>query len=756
MLFLIIFIILLVIIANKNKYISKLESQVSMLKKELSILKQQSSDVINPTITSQNIIPPTQTHQVTYRQPEYNEIEQKNTWILITGSILIVLAAIVFLTTAWNSITNFAKTIILFLFVGIFLGASNIAKNKFNLEKASKTFFYIAMAYIPICILSISIFGLLGNFLSINGAGKYLYLCVSTILLSILYYFVAKRTRNSYLVYGSLLSQLLSVILFSLLFEERLFLVFINLLLYNLLLIFLTKNELFEKVYNAIPAIISVIALFGIFDITAYTIITCILIAINFLYLELKDSNFAKSFAFNFYLFMFGYSLIYNSTFAFTAEKQQLFLTIYTLIIFFVENLLLVSTDKYKNLLETCQILSCSSMLYIYAFSIFEAAMIPSIIIGLIFIGILALSFSKSMNPLYKYVAYAFTNILLIDVNHTLFNDSDLIHFIPTLTTIGIIYFEKLYPTLDDSFMSIYLGLSQAIALVALNALDTEVSTILSIAFAVYIIFYNAQTKKNQLCNIIPLGFVLPSIIDGRLNEELQLGIMLLLTVGLTFASLYKKKVNIYTFFSGIYLCLTCVDFDSEYLSAIFFLAWSVIHVYYLNSHQEKNIFKILSAFFAAMLYYLVAEDLDILSYTIFEMLGMIIAGLYIIRSVIHSSSEYSDTIEYLFWVLIYGSALTNYYDATDGIIFSLLILAIIFFSYAKKYGATFLAGILALLVNAFALTREFWFSIPWWIYLLAIGGSLIGFAIKNEANENKEKLSIGKVLKNIKESCEK
>lgn len=753
----IIIIILIIIISNKNKYIKELEAQIRFLKKQLNSDTQNLVNTTSTSINTETVHSSLATHSVKKStKVEVSELEQKNTWILITGSILIVLAAIVFLTTAWNSISDIAKTIILFLFVGIFLGASKIAKNKFKLEKASKTFFYIAMAYIPICILSISIFGLLGNYLSINGDGKYLYLFLSTIILAILYYVVAKRTNNIYLVYGSTLSQLLSVILFSLLFEERIFLVFINLLLYNLLLILLTKDLMLTRLYHSIPVVIAVVSLFGLFEITTYAILTYLLIAINFLYLELKETNFMKSLTFNFYLFLFGFSLIFNENFAIKAESQQVLLTVYTLIIFFLENLLLVSVQKNKNLTETCQILSCGSMLFIYAFSIFEAQMISSIIIGFIFIGLLALSYSKSKNNIYKYVAYAFTNILLIDINHTIFNDSDLIHFIPALTTIGVIYFEKMYPSQNDGILPIYLGVSQSISLLAISALGNEVSTILAIAFAVYIIFYNAQTKQNQLYNIIPLGFVLPSIVDGRLSDELQLGIMFLLTVGLTFASLFKGKANIYTIFSGIYLCITSTYFNNDYLSAILFLVWSSVHVYFLTSKLEKNVFKILTAIFATTLYYLVAEDLDILSYTIFYMLGMIVSGLYIIRAVIHPSSEYCDNIEYLFWTLIYASAITHYIDAIDGIIFTLLILAIIFYSYSKKYGATFLSGILALLANAFLLTREFWFSIPWWIYLLAIGGSLIGFAIKNEANENNEKLSIGKVLKNIKENCEK
>ena len=126
---------------------------------------------------------------------------------------------------------------------------------------------------------------------------------------------------------------------------------------------------------------------------------------------------------------------------------------------------------------------------------------------------------------------------------------------------------------------------------------------------------------------------------------------------------------------------------------------------------------------------------------------------------ILHIISKYSeeiDLIEYVFWAIIYLYALTNYSDSVDGMMFCALVLAIIFYSYYKKNGATFLSGILAILLNAFMLTREFWFSIPWWIYLLVLGSSLIGFAIKNEANENKKKISVGSVLKGIKDKVER
>ena len=49
-----------------------------------------------------------------YKEQEYDYASSRNLSILITGSILIVLAAIVFLTTTWETIPNVLKTIVLF------------------------------------------------------------------------------------------------------------------------------------------------------------------------------------------------------------------------------------------------------------------------------------------------------------------------------------------------------------------------------------------------------------------------------------------------------------------------------------------------------------------------------------------------------------------------------------------------------------------------------------------------------------------
>ena len=101
-------------------------------------------------------------------------------------------------------------------------------------------------------------------------------------------------------------------------------------------------------------------------------------------------------------------------------------------------------------------------------------------------------------------------------------------------------------------------------------------------------------------------------------------------------------------------------------------------------------------------------------------------------------------------------TSITSYLDEKDGMIFILFVVGILIYSYIQKYGILFVVSSINILLNAILLTREFWTSIPWWIYLLLIGSRLIAFAIKNESDDKKDKLNVGNIVKNIRDKVEK
>ena len=89
-----------------------------------------------------------------------------------------------------------------------------------------------------------------------------------------------------------------------------------------------------------------------------------------------------------------------------------------------------------------------------------------------------------------------------------------------------------------------------------------------------------------------------------------------------------------------------------------------------------------------------------------------------------------------------------NYLSESDGMVFVCFLTIIVIVSYIRKVGPIFIVSLLSILINLLMLTREFWLSLPWWLYVLIIGGTLIAFAVYNEMNSNKQKVKITEKLK--------
>ena len=135
----------------KNK-IKQLEQKIKQLTNNTEASIEKNTSVQNISMENKEIIKSNE--NVTTNQNNIRvKDEYKNNIILVTGSIFIILAAIIFLSSTWRIIPNIIKTLTLLTLIVVFEGASKIAKNIFKLEQTSKTFHYLSIAYIPICLL---------------------------------------------------------------------------------------------------------------------------------------------------------------------------------------------------------------------------------------------------------------------------------------------------------------------------------------------------------------------------------------------------------------------------------------------------------------------------------------------------------------------------------------------------------------------------------------------------------------------------
>ena len=177
--------------------------------------------------------------------------EVKNSLILTSGAILVIISAIAFLTSTWNITGSFVKTLILFLMLMVFFIVSYIADKYLNLKQTARTFYYIALSYIPIVFISISMFGLFGDYLSLMGEGRYIYLFFSSLIVALIYYFNLKKHNSILLFILSIIFQMLTVMFFALIFSSRFRVVILGLFVYNIVISILYLSK---KIYFSVKA----------------------------------------------------------------------------------------------------------------------------------------------------------------------------------------------------------------------------------------------------------------------------------------------------------------------------------------------------------------------------------------------------------------------------------------------------------------------------------------------------------------------
>ena len=118
----------------------------------------------------------------------------------------LLLAGIIFGTTTWDVINNIVKVIMLFGVSTLFFAISIFTNNKLKIEKTSFAFWILGVLFLPILLIAIGFFQLLGDYLSIYGEGRYIYGIISTIICLPFFLYSAKKYKNTYFIWVSLIN----------------------------------------------------------------------------------------------------------------------------------------------------------------------------------------------------------------------------------------------------------------------------------------------------------------------------------------------------------------------------------------------------------------------------------------------------------------------------------------------------------------------------------------------------------------------
>ena len=135
--------------------------------------------------------------------------------VLIIGVIFIILSGLIFATTTWLYLSDILRTLVICSLSLIFFGASLLAEKAFKIPKTAVAFYTLGSFFLPIAVLALGFFRLLGDWFSISGGGQYLLFMTASILLCIAAYFGAVKYRHGYFTAGFLLCITASVLFFA-------------------------------------------------------------------------------------------------------------------------------------------------------------------------------------------------------------------------------------------------------------------------------------------------------------------------------------------------------------------------------------------------------------------------------------------------------------------------------------------------------------------------------------------------------------
>ena len=145
-------------------------------------------------------------NKINNRNEQGNKSKEHNiTIILSLGIILILLAGIILATSTWDLMSNGVKTAALSMISIIFFIMSNFTEKKLKIIKTSFAFWILGILFLPVILLSIGYFGLLGNYLSIDGEGRYIYGIISAIICSVFFSYSIKKYKKSEFTWITLL-----------------------------------------------------------------------------------------------------------------------------------------------------------------------------------------------------------------------------------------------------------------------------------------------------------------------------------------------------------------------------------------------------------------------------------------------------------------------------------------------------------------------------------------------------------------------
>lgn len=842
----IIIIVLAIELSNKTNELTKLKQENDMLHEniyhmanklnslDLSKVKKKEEKPKEKVELPSNIAENISNEFVVEPKKEIN----RNNLILITGSIFIVLAAFLFITSTWNLLPNIIKTLILFLMIFIFLGISYFAGEKLKIEKTSKAFFCIAMIYIPIVFYSVAYLGLLGNYF-MDGKGLSLYLSITSAITAIIYVVYSKKEEK--LLYANYLFQIIAVVNFGIFLNRGYEIIYLLLTFYNLAIliknVYSKKESISNKLENILIIFLSIIITLNVagrifaiqmpgeFSISIELILS-ILLLLGVTFYRGKETSYIHGLSsllcivgvasvvtkinlplpVQEILILLTLIAVYLRSEFYQKNSPTLdwiiiIITLVTLFLAAIQNtiwvpILIVITAiilnfyryiKVKWDIHIALIIWLIALFYILIINAFDLGYYEFILFLTISEIITYLVIKNTKNEALHKIIEINTNIIILP-NLIYFAITDVINGQNTVFLIPLVimitsylnYKEKkksynllityissaiLLKTINNLWMIVpyrYISfiivtiilliikllrkeklkeepvfiIQYIISLIPILFIEKDLNFLLAIISIILMLIYNEKYQHNKKIEYTSLIFLTLFL---YIEKVTILGITINPIIGLIAIIYWMTKSYLSEErLTTDWLALTYIILDyimyplNQYFTIILLMVWSLAN--FDSKKKYHNFIKTVLYVNGLWLYNAIIHDTNLENITLLNLFGYFTTLYLFTRTILcEKYHELATGLEWGITIILCLIAIVIYQNELDGILFVSFLILMMAVSYLKKLEPTFYISLVFIIINAFLLTRTFWFSLPWWLYLLIIGFVLILFATNNE-----------------------
>ena len=118
--------------------------------------------------------------------------------MLVTGVFFVVLAGTIFATTTWLYLPDIVRMIIICSVSLLFFVASAVAQRLLKIYKTAVALYSIGAFFLPIAVLAVGYFALMGHYFSLDGEGRFWLFSVASLLLCVASLVGSLKYRSRY------------------------------------------------------------------------------------------------------------------------------------------------------------------------------------------------------------------------------------------------------------------------------------------------------------------------------------------------------------------------------------------------------------------------------------------------------------------------------------------------------------------------------------------------------------------------------